>query len=42
MGMQRDHDRMDPIAFLIARDFQRRVIDGAQPPRRRTRRRVRG
>jgi hypothetical protein len=28
---------MDPIAFFIARDVQRRALEGAQPPRRRDR-----
>jgi hypothetical protein len=41
MAIRRHHDRMDPIAFVIFRDFQRRVLEGAQPPRRRTRHRVR-
>jgi hypothetical protein len=29
---------MDPIAFFIANDIQRRSLEGARPPRRRTRR----
>jgi hypothetical protein len=41
MAIHRHHDRMDPIAFLISNDLQRRVIEGAQPPRPRTRRRIR-
>jgi hypothetical protein len=39
MKIQRHHGHMDPIAFVIAKDYQRRVLEGAQPPRRRTRRR---
>jgi hypothetical protein len=31
-------DRMDPIAFLLANDVSRRALEGAEPPRRRTRR----
>jgi hypothetical protein len=29
---------MDPIAFFIAKDMSRRALEGAEPPRRRTRR----
>jgi hypothetical protein len=36
------HDRMDPIAFLIANDVSRRTLEGARPPRRRTARRPAG
>jgi hypothetical protein len=38
MAITGHHGRMDPLAILIAHDVQRRLIEGAQPPRRRTRR----
>jgi hypothetical protein len=38
MGSERQHGRMDPIAFFIARDVSHRALEGAGPPRRRTRR----
>jgi hypothetical protein len=38
MAVRPHHDRMDPIAFLIANDINRRALEGAEPPRRRTRR----
>jgi hypothetical protein len=37
MEARRHHDRMDPIAFLIANDISRRFAGSAEPapPRRR-------
>ena len=34
------HDRMDPIAFLIANDLSRRALEGAEPGQQRRRRRA--
>jgi hypothetical protein len=42
MALGVHHDRMDPIAFLIANDVSRRALEGAQPPSRRTARRLAG
>jgi hypothetical protein len=41
MAIGAHHVPMDPIAFFIARDLQRRALEGSGPARRTTRRRPR-
>jgi hypothetical protein len=42
MVAKRHHGPMDPIAFIIANDISRRVLEGSEPtPRRRRRPAVR-